>query len=1206
MRHTNEKGTPVTYLERSQKTPDATRGVVSRLGVLRLARGSGAPSSAPALRRSAVMAVLPAVLLLFLAVATAPAVAAGPPRLATLEIEHVYSTRAEVDQIISAEGATTEARLEYTTEPSNPAAWQLFTSLTCTEQCSFETVGGQSIKRLHPSTTYTVRVTAKNSFGEAPPNQAEFTTKAPAAPEFLVAKCGSGEGIERVPQSFENTTPHMCSASLPTPTAASVFAELDTDGIPTEYHLAYSTEENGFYIPVAGTEGSVSVAEDFAPTKVAHLTGLTPQTVYYVRAFASNSLGSATETATFATSPAQPRPNVGLPDNVSATAAHVPGTVIPDSSETHWRFETASSETGPWTPGVEGTIPAGEADQEPHSFSTDLTGLNPATIYYVRLFAENAAGSQTTSPIGFETAGPPAAVTFATRVLDGESFRVLGSVDPRSVTTDAHYHVEYVTQQHFEAEGFANPETSPDVDLGVGAHRTEERSQEGKANLLLYQSQIVGVTLPGLQSGVTYHYRLLAHSEAGVIAGAEQTFTVPVPAPAQPSVSCPNESFRSGLAARLPDCRAYELITPASKNGAQDNFNYGSASSLARLGEGGEHVLLRTLAKYGSDPNPFVSDYVFDRDPTAGWRMTSLTPPGSGEDTYLPEIFSADLSQVALARYSEPTYQSHSADQDLLLGPDGGPYTPVASTPFNQLLENGEGKDMWAAATPTLSKLVVMTRDHALPGLPQSTTAAGLPDLYEYTARAGLAQVNVDSQGHTIGVCGARVPLGSENFEGYVDVFAAHAISEDGSKIFFEAIPDGPCPAGGLRYDPAVYHSHLYMRVNGSETVDIGEYTFDAASPNGAMLLLGHDGEQITFSYDTKTRTLKPLVLDGSKAILGQRAGERIAATVSNDASTVYFSSPRQLTPEAPPTPDITSYNKGIQNWYVFDVASEKLQFIFQDREEGQASAHFFVTADGRFFYFQQGFFGAPGAGPYRYDRDSGTATCIACTAFHPAGGGEFAPYGQLGAGKEKYINGATPRPTWGSDDGRFAFFRSVSELVPQDIDGEEPETFVPPSHSWDVYEWRANGVDGCSRVAGCVALLTNGIDGFRNVLLGTDPSGRDVLIATHSQLAPADQDTAGDLYDVRIDGGFAPPAASTVECEADACSTPPSAPVDATPSSSTFAGSGNVTPVPSGKPAVKGGKPKHATTKKTKKRKHRTRPKKKAGKAGKNGRVKR
>jgi hypothetical protein len=150
------------------------------------------------------------------------------------------------------------------------------------------------------------------------------------------------------------------------------------------------------------------------------------------------------------------------------------------------------------------------------------------------------------------------------------------------------------------------------------------------------------------------------------------------------------------------------------------------------------------------------------------------------------------------------------------------------------------------------------------------------------------------------------------------------------------------------------------------------------------------------------------------------------------------------------------------------------------------------------------------------------------------------------------------------STNGNFAFFSAQSELVPQDINGETPELISSgTSTSSDVYEWRRNGVDGCDHAQGCLALITNGIDGTKNELLGTTPSGRDVFIATHSQLVPWDKDSQGDVYDARIGGGFPPPPTRPVECEGDACHNPANPPNDPTPSSSTYEGPGNEHLVP-------------------------------------------
>src|SRR6185312_13768114 len=101
-----------------------------------------------------------------------------------------------------------------------------------------------------------------------------------------------------------------------------------------------------------------------------------------------------------------------------------------------------------------------------------------------------------------------------------------------------------------------------------------------------------------------------------------------------------------------------------------------------------------------------------------------------------------------------------------------------------------------------------------------------------------------------------------------------------------------------------------------------------------------------------------------------------------------------------------------------------------------------------------------------------------------------------------------------------------------------------------------------CVHVQGCVALISSGTGGFDNQFLGTTPSGRDVFFATHERLVSGDRDSAGDVYDARIGGGFPPAVPGPVECEGDACQSPVAAPIDTTPGSLSFSGSGNIVPL--------------------------------------------
>jgi hypothetical protein len=87
--------------------------------------------------------------------------------------------------------------------------------------------------------------------------------------------------------------------------------------------------------------------------------------------------------------------------------------------------------------------------------------------------------------------------------------------------------------------------------------------------------------------------------------------------------------------------------------------------------------------------------------------------------------------------------------------------------------------------------------------------------------------------------------------------------------------------------------------------------------------------------------------------------------------------------------------------------------------------------------------------------------------------------------------------------------------------------------------------------------------------------SGDDAFIFTASQLTVRDEDTAKDVYDVRVDGGEPEPV-KPVECEGDGCQVPATPPNDPTPSSLSFHGAGNVVPEAKTRKAKKKQKHRH------------------------------
>jgi hypothetical protein len=390
------------------------------------------------------------------------------------------------------------------------------------------------------------------------------------------------------------------------------------------------------------------------------------------------------------------------------------------------------------------------------------------------------------------------------------------------------------------------------------------------------------------------------------------------------------------------------------------------------------------------------------------------------------------------------------------------------------------------------------------------------------------------------------------------------------------------------------------MRVGGAETVDIGEYEFLAGNAEDSEVLLGKgsgEGQEV-FLYDTEART--------AKLLPGAAPGK-----VSEDLSTIYFSSSKRLTPGAP---------QGSGGLYRYEVATETTHFVLPIESDSSTESYSFsLSPDGRYLYISgtSGTIpGVPGGAPqtkqiYRLDTVEDVIECVSCAS-------SFDPEPKLSAflaGAEvtggNTDNGALERMS-GSADGDYIFFDTPAALVPADVDGEiAPNEGAGDNYEYlsgggvyspssDVYEWRGNGVGGCGAVQGCLSLITTGQgNGLRNVLYGTDASGRDVFFGTHESLVASDDDTAGDIYDARVDGGFPLPPPGAVECEGDACSTPANPPNDVTPSSLTFTGAGNLAQPPatksgngsreSGKhkPRKQGSKRKRAAKKGTKRRSH-------------------
>lgn len=1106
MHHIEEKGTNVTHMEHSPKQARTAPGLLAACLALLHRVGSGLRLPAPVYsespgRRQRLYCQRPASVARCCCLAAATltlAVAAGPHSADAAAIHEVFvetsdttATSVQIDgNLPFLEGAETTWRFEYAASEGGPwtdvpgGSGTIFAAEADDKFVS----RGVHLAGLNADTVYYARLFAANEHGSTTSRVRSFETSGPPIATTFATHTIHGED------------PRVLGAVSPGGAPTNELQEVTVEGSPTGGSFTLCLESQCTGATGAGTIASGSKmitalhtsAGTFLEGEEVAGAGIPPG------ALITNMTIVDGIVTTLELSAAATESNVGV--SLAANLVFIPGETKSEQNEAG-RIEHALDALP--NIGKEGVF---------------IRSGSFADSYGVEFNGPNKGVDLPQMTIGASHLTPSGAVTLTT-LENGAPFAV-------------RHHFEYVTEAHFKEKGFAEANSTAEV--------------EG--------SGIVGEDLPGLQPGATYDFRLVAsNSTPGnpQVDGEERTLRAPVAGrteagieEAQPS-PCPNEALRSGHSAHLPDCRAYEQVTPAEKAGAQDVFKYGARAEGTLVGEDGDHFMLHAPGvQWGAAPDAKIANYFFTRTPT-GWQMTAARPSGeTGPDSYQPFLFSPDLTQVGLEAEWQTTLVSASPNIEIEAGSPGGPYVTAASIPRSEV----ERQDVWVAMSADASKLILQTSDHTLLDGHNTGTTSG-DDLYEFTD-SELRQVNVLTGGGKISACGAKLVNGFEAYEGRSrgSLSSAHAVSANGARVFFE---------DNCTHD-------LYMRMNGEETVDIGEYVFLAANPEGSELLLEkRNGETHEFLlYEIATGSAKPLFSTQEEFFEPGRNGYPV---ISEDLDAIYFFSNAQLMREAPP-PETGA------NLYRYDIAAGKLQFVAQSgANSGAGYGGHSTSPDGQYFYWiASAVAGVPGGTTnseqvYRYDSAGDIVQCMSCAS-------PFDPQPKLSAtfletGTTYPIDGV-PVPRDASNNGDYVFFDTPAALVPEDVDGEAAPEGVNGEHpstaysvSSDVYEWRKNGVDGCVHVQGCLTLISSGTGGYQNLLLGTTPSGDDVFFATHESLVPQDIDTAGDVYDARVGGGFPPPPPRPVECEGAACSTPASPPNDATPSSFTFAGAGNLLP---------------------------------------------
>jgi hypothetical protein len=208
-------------------------------------------------------------------------------------------------------------------------------------------------------------------------------------------------------------------------------------------------------------------------------------------------------------------------------------------------------------------------------------------------------------------ATPPSVDEAYTSGVSAEAATLNAEIDPHGAGTT--YRIEYGTTT-------AYGESVPAGEASVGS---------GTGDVLVSQH------IAGLTAGTVYHYRVLAKSEDGETVGSDQTFVFQSAVPS--GQGCTNASLRTGYAVRLPDCRAYEQVTPPQLEPYLQTV--GSPGNLVGTGIRALGESAGTEASVGGERLLFFSPYGFPGQGGGGFFfLASRGPDGwSTEDPVPPQ-----------------------------------------------------------------------------------------------------------------------------------------------------------------------------------------------------------------------------------------------------------------------------------------------------------------------------------------------------------------------------------------------------------------------------------------------------------------------------------------------------------------------------------------------------------------------------------------
>lgn len=869
----------------------------------------------------------------------------------------------------------------------------------------------------------------------------------------------------------------------------------------------------------------------------------------------------------------------GPPSKVQGTTATLNGTVNPRGEVvTECFFEWGESEAYGQIAQCEdpnaGEIGTGSTPVPVHAA---LTGLTKGAIYHFRLIAEVGGEPETGADEVFKTLGPPVISNEHTVLVTQTEARLRALVNPEG----------FATTCNFEYGGDDTYGQSTPIQA-VGKDRSEHA---------------VFADLDSLTPGAEYHWRIACQNQSGPAEGVDHVlFTY---RPFVPEDGCSNQPFRRAAAALLPDCRAYEMVTPVDKNGGdivREQSGVADPGGYVQAATDGDSLTYTTNAAFSETATFRFNQYLAARtergEPGEGWWSEGINPPVAGQPVkpvvfgFFREFmaFTPDLCSAWLIdnQTPAPTTDGQAGRRNLYrrenCGADAGELEALIPEPAYQVpskappnyVDNASVQGHSADGRHTVFVVFAQLTDETSPG--------GVYDRFE--GELHLASVLSD------GASGDPAPGDGMGFgdpaptqvgSGWARSLE-RAVSEDGSRVYWSGSGNQVYlrlhPEQGIVAGECTDNEAVACTV----PVSAGSATFRSAAVDGSAALYSEGGDLYEFSLE--------------RYEAGGEASRLIAASVvgvagaSEDLARIYFVS-KEAIPGAGANSEGEEALGGEPNLYLAEGGGFSFIGTLAAGDVGQLEPCCTVTAynlasllgytravrvsaDGGRIAFNSrarlsGYdntdsaSGKPAVEVYLYDVGAGELTCASCNPgrARPRGARELTePYFPPRESRGTGVLAAAWIPTAEqplhtsnalSADGNRLFFNSNDALLPRDANGAQ-----------DVYEWEAPGTGGCTTKSpsyfaqngGCIYLISSGDSAEESEFWEASPDGEDVFFATSSNLLPADPGNV-DLYDARIGGGFPEPP-PRIDCEGEACQGPPVAPEFPTPASSAYSGPAN------------------------------------------------